>query len=268
MKSFQEFTEQKMAENVAMLLYATDTNVEDFCEMVLVLAQNDKLDEVSLNELGWRNMLGGASNVASGVAGLGGLGRWAGRGIGNTIGRGASAIGNAASSVGRGIGNAASSMGRGIGNAASAVGQGIGNTATSARDMVAQRYNSAKQALGQGASAVGNAANTAWDKTGGAAARGIGSAANAAGQAGSNMMQSAGQHFAQASQGEQLRQATNAVGALQKQLSAMGYDQNWLGTALSPLLDAIKNDAASNSSTLGHKIGSNMSASPAARSAI
>jgi len=244
MKTFQEYAQARMAENVALLLWATDTDVNDFCEAVLLMAQNKSLNEEVLTELGWRNILGGASNIATGLAGLGGGARY----VGQQLGRGASAVGSA--------------IGSGVSGATNAVGQGVTNT----RDAIAAKYQAGREALGRGASAVGQGINTAasniaaganqaWDKTGGAAGRGIHQAGSAVGDWASKQKQGFMAGVQQSTQGEKLRQATNAVQALQQQLSGYGYPPEFLNQALSPLMQALQHDSQANQQT-GYKIGS------------
>ena len=110
-----------------------------------------------------------------------------------------------------------SNVAQGVGNAASAVGQGIGNVASAAG-----------QKIGNAASAVGGS---------------IG-----------QQMQQAGQYMNQSKQGEQLKQAGNAVKKLQQQLAGMGIPQEWLQGTLAPLIQAIEKETQGNDN-LGHKVG-------------
>jgi hypothetical protein len=233
MITFNEFVDRKQHEALAAFLIENGLNVHDFCETVYTLACADQLTEANLiNELGLRNMLGGLSNLAANVAGLGGIGRAAGNAVGNKIGQGANAVGNAASAMGN---KAMAGVNQGM-NAASA----MGNRAMGA---VGQGLNAAKTGIGNAASAVGN--------TVGNAAAAVGNKASAIG---TNMKN----NFAQGKNTEQLKQASNAVMALQKQLAALGYPPEFLTRALTPISQTLQHDMQANQGTAGHKLGGNV----------
>lgn len=67
-KTFKEYAEQRMIEEVALLLWAAETDIKEFSETVLVLAQNKKLTESNLMELGWNappSPMSGAQTLGS-----------------------------------------------------------------------------------------------------------------------------------------------------------------------------------------------------------
>jgi hypothetical protein len=222
MITFNEFVDRKQHEALAAFLIENGLDVHDFCETVYTLACADQLTEANLiNELGLRNMLGGLSNLAANVAGLGGIGRAAGNAVGNKIGQGANAVGNAASAMGN---KAMGAVNQGV-NAASA----MGNKAMGA---VNQGLNAAKTGIGNAAAAVGNKASAI----------------------GTNMKN----NFAQGKNTEQLKQASNAVMALQKQLAALGYPPEFLTRALTPISQTLQHDMQANQAAAGHKLGGNV----------
>jgi hypothetical protein len=213
MRTFFEFIENEtFIDRLATQLVNTRADVNALCEETLELAQCGALNEELVTEL-WRNALAGLSNVAQGAAGLGGLGRFAGKKLGSVASAAGRGIGNAASAVGQQIGNAASAAG----NVASAAGQKIGNAASAVGGAVNQQYQAGKQAVGQ-------------------------------------QMQQAGQYMSQSKQGEQLKQAGNAVKGLQQQLASMGIPQEWLQGTLAPLIQAIEKETQGNAN-LGYKVG-------------
>ena len=93
------------------------------------------------SNLGFGNMLSGASNVAGNVA----------DGVGNVAG----SVGNAASNVAGSVGNAASNVAGGVGNAASNVAGGVGNVASNVAGGVGNVAGAATGAAGEAASAGG-----------------------------------------------------------------------------------------------------------------
>lgn len=189
MNDFNEFLNYKKCESYAQLLLAAEVDIEYFCEVTVGLAeQNSLTDETLLNELGFRNMLGGISNMARGAAG---------------------------------VGNVAGSLGRDAGNA-------VGNAATSAGNWLGNKYNAAK-------TAVGNAANSVK-------------------QGAQNMGNNIADRYKQGANTETLKQASNAIQALQKQLKTMGYPDSFLAQTLQPLYQQVSQDFQSNQ-TRGHKIG-------------
>jgi len=192
MNNFNEFLDYKKCESYAQLLLAAEVDIEYFCEVTVGLAeQNSLTDEALLNELGFRNMLGGISNLARGAAG----------------------VGNVAGSLGRDAGNA-------VGNAANTAGNWLGNKFNAAKTAVGNAANSVKQ----GVQAVGN---------------------------------DIGARYKQGANTETLKQASNAIQALQKQLKTMGYPDNFLAQTLQPLYQQVSQDFQSNQQK-GHQIGAGM----------
>lgn len=177
MKKFAEYAQTKC---LAEFFVENEIDVEKFCDKVLYLAQNDKLDEDNLLEF-WGGIPGMARNVMGKFGGLGALGGAAARGIGNAASAVGGAVGNAAGAVGRGIGNAASAVGNtalnagkavtgAVGNAASAVGgavgnaaKGVANTYTQGRD-AAVKAQAVKQVQDRLQALYGDLAGTGLDK--------------------------------------------------------------------------------------------------------
>lgn len=237
MLTFSEYQEKKECEALVQALVEAEIDVYDFCDYVLEMLEQDRLTEESLyNELGMRNMLGGVSNLAGKAARVMGMGRTAG-------GMAGDAIGNAASAVGQGVANKYNQAAGAVGNAASSVGQGIANKYNQAKQAIGGQVNKATSAMGNAASAVGQGVANKYNQAAGAV---------------SGVMGKINQGGQQSENAEYLKQAANAVMALQKQLQGFGYNAGFLTKAMAPIMQMIQHDQQQNQAQPGYKIGSQL----------